>query len=146
MTAYLAFVANDGTNRLLISSSANGQTWNPGTEVNQFSKLAPALAVWQNKLWLAFVADNGTNDLLVCSSANGQAWSPSTVVTDQFAKQFTKMAPALAVWDNKLWLAFVADNDSNDLVICSTADGKTWSPTALVANQASKMAPALAWL
>ena len=58
MTAYLASVANDGTNSLFISSSANGQTWSSGTEINQFSKLAPALTVWQNKLWLAFVANN----------------------------------------------------------------------------------------
>ena len=146
MTSYLAFVANDGTDRLLISSSANGQTWNPGTEVNQFSKLAPALAVWQNKLWLAFVADNATNDLLVCNSANGKDWSQAALVTNQVTNQFTKMAPALAVWDNKLWLAFVADNATNDLLICSTANGQTWSQPHSWPTRSSKMAPTLAWL
>ena len=44
MTAYLASVANDGTNSLFISSSANGQTWSSGTEINQFSKVGKAEA------------------------------------------------------------------------------------------------------
>jgi hypothetical protein len=145
MTAYLASVANDGTNSLFISSSANGQTWSSGTEINQFSKLAPALTVWQNKLWLAFVANNDTNDLLVCNSANGRDWSPATQVTNP-ANQTTKLAPALAAWDNKLWLAFVANNETNDLLVCSSADGKTWSNTTQVTNPAAKAAPALAWL
>jgi hypothetical protein len=40
----------------------------------------------------------------------------------------------------------VANNDTKDLLVCSSADGKTWSQAPLVADQSSKLAPALAWL
>jgi len=28
------------------------------------------------------------------------------------------MAPALAIFNNQLWVAFVVNNESNDLLIC----------------------------
>jgi hypothetical protein len=90
---WLAFVANNTTNQLLICNSANGSTWSPATAVpNQSTKATPALTAWQNKLWLAFVANNTTNQLLICNSANGNTWSPATAVPNQS----TKMTPALA--------------------------------------------------
>jgi hypothetical protein len=56
------------------------------------------------------------------------------------------MAPALAAWQARLWLAFVANNSTNQLLVCSSADGQTWSANTGVANQATKAAPALAYL
>jgi len=54
------------------------------------------------------------------------------------------MAPALAIFNNQLWVAFVANNESNDLLICSSPDGRTWSPSSRVGGQHSKTAPSLA--
>ena len=88
----LGFVANDASNQLLVSHSADGVSWSPNTSVqNQSSKAAPALAVFDSKLWIAFVANNATNQLLVSHSAGGKNWSPSIQVKDQSSKA----APAL---------------------------------------------------
>ena len=136
----LGFVANDASNQLLVSHSADGQSWSPSTQVqNQSSKAAPALAVFENKLWMAFVANDASNQLLVSQSADGVSWKPST----QVQHQSSKAAPALAVFDNKLWIAFVANDTSNQLLVSHSAGGKTWSPSIQVQNQSSKAAPAL---
>jgi hypothetical protein len=99
MTLYLTFIANNNTNQLLACYSKDGSNWSRSTAVQgQASRAAPALAVFQNKLWVAFVANNATSDLLVCSSANGQAWSRSTAVQGQASKA----APAILGRDGTL--------------------------------------------
>src|SRR5215467_3271987 len=83
----LGFVANNSSNQLLVSHSADGVRWRPNSRVqNQSSKAAPALAVFDNKLWIAFVANNASNQLLVSHSADGLTWSPSTQVQNQDRK------------------------------------------------------------
>jgi hypothetical protein len=57
--------------------------------------------------------------------------------------QSSKAAPALAVFDNRLWIAFVANDATNKLLISHSAGGKTWSPSIQVQNQSSKATPAL---
>jgi len=57
--------------------------------------------------------------------------------------QSSKAAPALAVFDGKLWIAFVANNASNQLLVSHSAGGKNWSPSTQVQNQSSKATPAL---
>jgi hypothetical protein len=134
----LAYVADNATNTLLTSYALQAGGWSPDTEVqDQSSKRAPALAVFNSKLWVVFVANNSSNELLVCSSSDGQNWSASTEV-----KQSSKAAPALAVFDNKLWVVFVANNSSNELLVCSSSDGQNWSASTEV-RQSSKAAPAI---
>jgi hypothetical protein len=136
----LGFVANDTSNQLFISRSPDGQSWGPNTQVqNQSSKAAPALAVFENKLWIAFVANDATNQLLLSHSAGGKNWSPST----QVQNQSSKAAPVLAVFDNRLWIAFVANDATNQLLVSHSAGGKNWSPSTQVQNQSSKATPAL---
>ena len=136
----LGFVANDASNQLLISQSADGKTWSPNSQVqNQSSKAAPALAEFENRLWIAFVANDTSNQLLVSHSADGQTWSPST----QVQNQKSKAAPALAVFENRLWIALVANDTSNQLLVSHSAGGKTWSPSIQVQHQSSKATPAL---
>jgi hypothetical protein len=50
------------------------------------------------------------------------------------------------VFNNQLWVVFVANNNSQDLIIASSADGQTWLPAnvGLVTNQSSSASPALA--
>jgi hypothetical protein len=89
---WIAFVANDASNQLLVSQSADGVTWKPSTQVqNQKSKAAPALAVFDSRLWIAFVANDTSNQLLVSHSAGGKTWSPSI----QVQHQSSKATPAL---------------------------------------------------
>jgi hypothetical protein len=86
----LAYVADNATNTLLTSYALEAGGWSSSTEVQQSSKAAPALAVFDNKLWIVFVANNNSNELLVCSSSDGQNWSSSTQV-----QQSSKAAPAI---------------------------------------------------
>jgi hypothetical protein len=57
--------------------------------------------------------------------------------------QSSKAAPALAVFENRLWIAFVANDASNQLLVSHSAGGKNWSPSIQVQNQSSKATPAL---
>src|SRR5215472_10196387 len=150
---WIAFVANDTSNQLLICNSGNGQDWSDNILVknpsqSQSSKAAPALAVFQNKLWIAFVASDTSNQLLICNSGNGQDWSDNSQVKNPSQSQSSKAAPAQPVFQNKLWIAFVANDTSNQLLICNSGNGQDWSDNSQVKNpnqsQSSKAAPALA--
>lgn len=56
--------------------------------------------------------------------------------------QSSGLAPAIAGFNGRLWLAYIAQNGSNDIFVFSSADAKTWSPAT--PNQQSFAAPALA--
>jgi hypothetical protein len=148
---WIAFVAKD-TNQLLVANSGNGQEWSNRIHVknpnqSQSSKTAAALAVFQNKLWIAFLANSDTNQLLVSNSDNGQVWSDNILVKNPDQSQLSKTAPALAVFQDKLWIAFVANSDTNQLLVSNSDNGQVWSDNILVKNpdqrQLSKAAPAL---
>src|SRR5205085_2901327 len=52
-------------------------------------------------------------------------------------------APSLAVFNGKLYLAWVADDPSDTLAVCSSADGTTWSAADDIGQQ-SQVGPSLA--
>jgi hypothetical protein len=134
---YVAFITDDKdsatgvpSNRIFLCSTTDGVTWNPATFFKQYSKCAPSLAVWNGSLHIAFVANNPTDTLLVYHSSNPSdptSWS-ATVDT----KQTSAHAPALAAYpssgsDSKLYMAFVAENGSEDIFVCSLAVGGAWT-------------------
>ncbi len=90
MGMYLAFVANNDTNKLLASHSGNGKNWQASTQVgNESSKRAPAISFVSSGpqgFTLGFVANDASNHLLVSHSAGGKNWSPSTQVQNQSSK------------------------------------------------------------
>ena len=57
--------------------------------------------------------------------------------------QLSQTAPALAVFNGTLFLAFVATDGTNNLYVCSSTDGVNWTGGEKV-NQLSQKAPALA--
>jgi hypothetical protein len=149
---WVAFVANNDTDQLLVCNSGNGQDWSDNSMVknpdqSQSSRTAPALAVFQDKLRVAFVANNGTDQLLVCNSTNGRDWSDRGHVKNPDQTQSSRTAPALAVFQDKLWVAFVANNGTDQLLVCNSTNGRDWSDNSRVKNpnqsQSSKAAPAL---
>jgi len=90
----MAYIANNGTNHLQVTRSADGQNWSVPAPVMglrltpvQFgkvplsSKVTPALAANWNGLILTFVADDGTDDLYTTSSRDGVHWSDVVPVT-----------------------------------------------------------------
>ena len=146
MGMYLAFVSNNDTNRLLVSNSADGKKWQPSTQVgNESSKRAPAISFVSSGpqgFTLGFVANDASNQLLVSHSADAKTWSPNT----QVQNQSSKAAPALAEFENKLWIAFVANDTSNQLLVSHSAVGLTWKQRNQVQNQSSKEEPSLSVL
>jgi hypothetical protein len=52
-------------------------------------------------------------------------------------RQSSKASPSIAAFSNKLRAAFVANNNSNDLLVCASADGQAWSNNIRM-NQAAK--------
>jgi hypothetical protein len=97
---------------------------------------------------MGFIANNSYNSLLTSYSGNGQDdWSVDSQVKNPSQSQSSKAGPALAVFQNKLWIAFVANDTSNQLLICNSGNGLDWSDNILVKSpsqsQSSKAAPAL---
>ena len=152
---YAAFISDDvdsatgvPSHRILLCWTTDGVSWSSATFFNQSSKCAPSLAVWNGKLHIAFVANNSSNTLLVYFSAtpdDPKSWS-ATVATNQTSAN----APALAAYGpsgqpGELYLAFVAENGSNDIFVCSIAPNGTWSK-ATVSGQSCHFSPSLAVL
>ncbi len=150
---YVAFITNDvdsatgvPSNRIFLCSTTDGVSWSDATFFNQYSKCAPSLAVWNGSLHIAFVANNSSNTLLVYHSSNPDdptSWS-ATVATNQTSAN----APSLAAYGpagqtGNLYMAFVAENGSQDIFVCSLTSGQPWS-SATVTGQSCHFSPSLA--
>ena len=139
-----AFIANDSTNSVLVSSALNGQSWLLNTSIGQASDgTAPSLAEFNGQLWVAFVANNSTHSVLVCSSPDGVHWSANHNIG-----QASQSAPSLAAFGGRLWVAFIADNSTNTDVV-SSWDGNPrhqWSPNTSIGQASDGTAPSLAEL
>jgi hypothetical protein len=109
--------------------------------VNQQSKTSPALARLKLNRIMAFVANNDSNDLLVCTATLLSNPDGLVGLDHHLVHQQSKTAPALANLNETLVLVFVANNASNDLLVCASTDGVNWSANHRV-NQQSKSAPA----
>jgi hypothetical protein len=140
-TTTVVYIANNGSNGLLMTTSTDLITWSKSTPVpGQSSRMAPAILV-------AYVAANGSNDLLVVQQDGDGPWSKSTPVNGQSSK----MAPALSVTPNnpmiapanQVVLTYVAANGSNELLMTTSTDLITWSQSPPVTGQSSSTAPAL---
>jgi hypothetical protein len=149
---YCAFITDDedsqtGTpsNRIFLCWTTDGVSWSPATFINQYSKCAPSLGVWNDKLHIAFVSNDPSNRLLVYYSStpqNGESWA-ATVATNQTSAN----APAIRGYQpaggpSQLYMAFVAENGSNDIFVCSIAAGGQWS-SANVTGQSCHFSPSL---
>lgn len=134
---YVAFITDDEdsatgvpSNRIFLCSTTDGVTWSDATFFNHHSKCAPSLAVWNGSLCVAFVANDPSDTLYVYTSTNPShpsSWS-QTVATNQTSAN----APSLAAFpatgpDSKLYMAFVAENGSEDIFVCSLAVNGQWT-------------------
>jgi hypothetical protein len=118
----LAYVADNTTNDLLITTSAGGDLWTkptlvkgPQDETPQQSPLAPALLNWTKS-----------------SPVQGQQSSVAPALG---------IAPSLHA-DPAVIMAFVANNGSHDLLVVTSSDGTHWSGSSPV-GKTSKAAPAM---
>jgi len=138
-TFVLAYVANNSSNDLLVTTSTNGTDWTPSARVGtQSSKTAPSMSEWHgnddgsaDQDILAYVANNSGDDLLVTTSTNNaETWS-SPVNTGQQSP----LAPALPYFgiEPSVAMTYVADNSNDHLLLTTSPNGgATWNPDTKV--------------
>ena len=73
------------------------------------------------------------------------ALNPGSAPAPISLPQFSQAYPSLVVFNNLLYMAFLANN-SNEILICSSPDGMTWTGNTTIPGQLSKFAPSLAVL
>ena len=115
---WTSFIADNGTNGVLVSHTLDGKMWTNNVYINETSKLSPSSIIFNNQIYVAFISNDPSNKILVSYSPNGTNWSGNTYIN-----QTSKLSPSLAVFNNKLYIAFVANDPSNAIFVCSSADG-----------------------
>jgi hypothetical protein len=101
---------------------------------------APAVAVFNNRLYVAFLANDASNILYINSSSDGVNFTAATA----YPNIQMGSAPALAVFNGKLYVAFRSDDSRNILFISSSSDGVAFPAATPYANIAMGGAPSLA--
>ena len=133
---YVAFIANDSGQNVLICTTADGITWQPlsgkgGTDsdIHQASGSAPSLAVFKDRLYVGFVSNDSNQNVLVCSSADGNTWEPLNgggATNPDIHQASNGSAPSFAVFKDRLYVGFIANNSGQNVLVCSSADGANW--------------------
>jgi hypothetical protein len=145
---WTAFIADNGSNEILVASLPEGGTWTPSVPINQTSPFTPSLALFNGKLYVAFITndvDSATgvpsNRIFLCSTTDGVSWSDAT-----FINHHSKCAPSLAVWNGKLHIAFIDNGSSDDIYVYGSPtpeDPGSWFEL-VATGQTSSRAPSLA--
>jgi hypothetical protein len=117
---HMVFVANNDTRELLHAVSEDGLKWSRLNNVKQTTKSAPALASLGNQLRVVFVANNDTNTLLeTIFDDSADVWTqntPITTVNGTVTTSESSKAGPVIVLNNGLFMYYVANNNSNDLL------------------------------
>lgn len=127
---YLFWTANDTSNKIFYSSSADGVTWPGGQLVEQtggqppIGQTAAALAAcaYQNNLsmniFLFWVANNGSNKIYYAFTRDGQNWGTNGTIN---STDTTPQTPTACVFQNRLFLFWTANDSSHFLWFSSYA-------------------------
>ena len=145
---YVAF-RGDGDNTVNIMSSADGQNWGDFLRIpGQTTQGRPALSVFpnQNKLYVAFQGNGSSRPsytVNIMSSSDGESWDGFLSIPGQT----TSAGPALAYFNNKLYVAFRGNGSSrpsHTVNIMSSSDGENWDDFLSIPGQTTSAGPALA--
>ncbi len=140
---WTTFIAESGS-KVLVDSSPDGKTWTGTRYFNQTSPYRPALASYDGKLYLAYI----TNDVLsgtqilsdrifLCTTSDGLCWAPTI-----FFNQYSKCTPALAVFGDSLFMAYVSNDSTNRILYTSFTAATGWA-AAKDTGHFSPQSPAL---
>lgn len=125
--AAMAYVANDNTKEILVTTSDDGENWSAGHSTGQFTKSRPVLAAFENQLFLLFHPKDNPKILMYCMARNtikwapGQPmnWSPARLVPSRASEDGSLagvQSPALVAFKgpetgDQLHLSYAADYD-----------------------------------
>jgi hypothetical protein len=132
---------------LRFSTSADGKVWVlPQNIIDK--PCDPAITMLKDTALVAWRYEDGTNRLAVApiKDVGNPDTKPSMgEITNVGEKmpELSKHGPALTNLNDRLVLAFVAANETNDLLTSISITGVKWSPGHRI-GLSSKMAPALA--
>lgn len=78
----MAYVANNGSLDVCVTTSKDGVTWTTGKAVaGQTTPMTPALSGFLGNVVLAYVANTGNQRLIVTTSADASNWQPGINVS-----------------------------------------------------------------
>ena len=147
--ARLYFAWVDGDGHIFLSSSAEGQVWDPPFAVreNSVGDGTPAVAFGHGKLYLAWTGTDDDNHLnvlaLVPSQGSYDRAAPKNTLRERSSGD---AGPTIAFGNDRLFLAWTDDNDRVK-VAASADDGQTFGPAWDGGEHSSDNAgPALAYL
>jgi len=80
---FLAYKANDSSNTLFVTSSADGVSFDRIERTSQQTPEPPALASFLGQIFLAYRANDSSNGLWITSSSDGSTWSTAAPLTGQ---------------------------------------------------------------
>lgn len=120
---YVAYLANDSSNILYITSSADGVNFAAATAYPNIQMgSAPSLGVFNGRLYVAFRSNDSRNILFISSASDGVTFPTATGYTNIAMGG----APSLAVFNSQLFVGFRANDSSNILFTTSSSDGVTF--------------------
>jgi hypothetical protein len=123
---YIAYVANNGSNDLIVTKSKDLVNWTTTTVTGQTSPMGPALTAFGSNLVMVYVASNGSLDLIATTSTNGgTTWTPGKALA---GPQTSPMTPALALFGSPVVLVYVSNDTSQRLIAATSPDGVNWQP------------------
>jgi hypothetical protein len=136
---FLAWKTGDWTNRLYVTTSADGVNFkDPALFLDKSSPFGPVLVPFNNQLYMAWTANDASNSIYLASSPDGLDWSIS-----QRLDYTSPMAPSLTVFKNRLFMAWVANDASGAIFYASSPDGVNWSPAGMLFDCFSPVAPTI---
>lgn len=137
----LGFLSGKGTRELLVTSSADGQSFgSPVAVPNQASNRGPGMAAFGNIVVMGYRANDASNNLWATLSQDGVSFNGAFAVNGQQSPE----PPAVAAFQGQVWMAYRANDSSNQIFLTSSPDGKTWSSALRPPGQTTLAKPALA--
>ncbi|HEX3041613.1 MAG TPA: hypothetical protein VHP56_05935 [Solirubrobacterales bacterium] len=139
---HLAWKANDPSNAIYCSASADGLTWPAGQRINQSDSTPepPAMATFDGKLYLFWKANDPSNSIHFSASSDGVTWPAGQRINQVDS---TPTALAAASFGDKLYLFWKANDPSNSIYFSASSDGVTW-PAGQRINEADSTSAAVA--
>lgn len=124
---YLAYLSAANAPAVAQAADESGTRWNSLPAISGATASGtPALAWFNGALYLAFTTADAAPSVKVFR-LQGSAWVPSADLAPLLGACPRGIhAPALGVFNGRLFLACL-DAGSNDVWLCSSADGATWS-------------------
>lgn len=125
------------------ASELDPAKWSPDTPIGLSTSGAPALAVFNDKLYLAHTGAGITQNYVSYTvTEDGKNWAPDTLIPEVYLNE----SPSMAVLNGKLYLFFQGSTmtSSAGQLRYATFDGKTWSRDVQVPHISMVASPSVA--